>query len=478
MVPGGVGPCPELWLRCGPECVEFFLKITDLVNPDPTSDLVFDHISIVNRTLYAAPLVGQTAGESIKAISGKLSGGAGPGSAIGRAAGSPTPEPAAASRQTGRIRLELWHRRDGVERLEATIGEFDAGQVHLGDLVRGGLLRLAPGVDRTGRPSLTMETPYGIGTRAPEAIDRDQDGTPDLLDNCLEAANRGQVDTDGDGFGNACDADLDEDGVAGERDLARVRQCAAARADVSVDLPIQEPEWFDGERLGGSPSEPDPLTVAVAAACRGADIDGDGGVGARDVKFAQNMLGRRPGPSALARGFPVTPPSFAPVCAGGAAITRARVTLAGLEQKPGRQRVRLEGELPVPQSPPVDPLRNGIAFTVRDGRGDTLLDVAIPGGDDWTRAVVGELVVYTHRGGAPGIDEVEVRAGRGPVGIRVSGDRMDVRVSEPELPLLWQVSFDPQAVATLQCGETGFGLDPRAPSCIARGRKTGTVDCR
>jgi hypothetical protein len=40
------------------------------------------------------------------------------------------------------------------------------------------------------------------------------------------------------------------------------------------------------------------------------------------------------------------------------------------------------------------------------------------------------------------------------------------------------VSFDPQAVATLQCGETGFGLDPRAPSCIARGRKTGTVDCR
>jgi large repetitive protein len=35
--------------------------------------------------------------------------------------------------------------------------------------------------------------------------DRDDDGTSNLIDNCVETANRDQVDTDGDGKGNACD---------------------------------------------------------------------------------------------------------------------------------------------------------------------------------------------------------------------------------------------------------------------------------
>jgi len=43
--------------------------------------------------------------------------------------------------------------------------------------------------------------------------DQDNDGVVDGQDNCLLVANAGQRDTDGDGFGNFCDADLNNDGM-------------------------------------------------------------------------------------------------------------------------------------------------------------------------------------------------------------------------------------------------------------------------
>src|SRR5690606_6829295 len=42
--------------------------------------------------------------------------------------------------------------------------------------------------------------------------DRDGDGVPDALDNCIRIPNPDQRDTNGDGFGNVCDADVDGDG--------------------------------------------------------------------------------------------------------------------------------------------------------------------------------------------------------------------------------------------------------------------------
>ena len=42
--------------------------------------------------------------------------------------------------------------------------------------------------------------------------DLDGDGLRDARDNCLEIPNRDQRDTDGDGYGNLCDADFDNDG--------------------------------------------------------------------------------------------------------------------------------------------------------------------------------------------------------------------------------------------------------------------------
>ena len=43
--------------------------------------------------------------------------------------------------------------------------------------------------------------------------DGDGDGRPDSEDNCLEVANPGQADVNHDGFGDACDADYDDDGA-------------------------------------------------------------------------------------------------------------------------------------------------------------------------------------------------------------------------------------------------------------------------
>ena len=47
------------------------------------------------------------------------------------------------------------------------------------------------------------------------APDTDGDGVQDDLDNCLVKPNASQTDSDRDGWGNACDADYNQDGVCG-----------------------------------------------------------------------------------------------------------------------------------------------------------------------------------------------------------------------------------------------------------------------
>jgi hypothetical protein len=45
----------------------------------------------------------------------------------------------------------------------------------------------------------------GEDEQGPPVIDTDQDGAPDSEDNCVSTPNPDQLDTDGDGIGNACD---------------------------------------------------------------------------------------------------------------------------------------------------------------------------------------------------------------------------------------------------------------------------------
>lgn len=104
--------------------------------------------------------------------------------------------------------------------------------------------------------------------------DSDHDGVPDELDNCLDVANgasgpgESQRDTDGDGFGNVCDADLNNDSMANFVDLAIFQQSFAA---------TEGDEAFEAN----------------------ADFDGDGTVGLDDYSvFLQSWL-LAPGPSGV-----------------------------------------------------------------------------------------------------------------------------------------------------------------------------------
>jgi len=63
----------------------------------------------------------------------------------------------------------------------------------------------------------------GVLTLTREASDSDGDGVADNADNCLEVVNPDQRDTNGDLFGNACDPDLNNDGVINVLDLGALR---------------------------------------------------------------------------------------------------------------------------------------------------------------------------------------------------------------------------------------------------------------
>ncbi len=107
---------------------------------------------------------------------------------------------------------------------------------------------------------------------APPAADTDSDGVPDSLDNCINVANgplipdaggNSQLDADGDGYGNICDADFDNSGFVNFADLGAFRTA-----------------------FGSS----DPV----------ADMDGSGFVNFADLGLFRNAFGAAPGPSGVA----------------------------------------------------------------------------------------------------------------------------------------------------------------------------------
>ncbi len=103
-------------------------------------------------------------------------------------------------------------------------------------------------------------THVGIATVTVHVInDADNDGIDDAVDNCLYRVNPDQRDTDGDGYGNACDADLDNSGIVNFTDLAIFRK-----------------------RFGTA--DPD------------ADFDGSGVVNFADLATFRSLFGKAPGP--------------------------------------------------------------------------------------------------------------------------------------------------------------------------------------
>ncbi|RIL03031.1 MAG: hypothetical protein DCC71_15825 [Proteobacteria bacterium] len=107
------------------------------------------------------------------------------------------------------------------------------------------------------------------------SADADGDGVADASDNCRDLANANQRDTDGDGYGNLCDADLNGDGV------------------VTTSWGVVTPPSARGdlERIQ--------LTVQGGGYDQHQDLDGDGDVDDDDAGIASYRLFFPPGPSGL-----------------------------------------------------------------------------------------------------------------------------------------------------------------------------------
>ena len=79
-----------------------------------------------------------------------------------------------------------------------------------------------------------MAAPHVMASSTWTLPDADKDGVGDDVDNCPNIANTDQVDTDGDGQGNACDVDDDNDGLNDDDEL--VHGTDPLKADTDGDI--------------------------------------------------------------------------------------------------------------------------------------------------------------------------------------------------------------------------------------------------
>lgn len=111
-------------------------------------------------------------------------------------------------------------------------------------------------------------TSYGHFDVLVTPTDGDEDGVLDDSDNCAVVANPDQLDSDGDGAGDACDPDDDNDGFADEADACpltagTVNGCSAAEAVNNLEADVTALDLAAGtERL---------LTATLSAVDRAID---------------------------------------------------------------------------------------------------------------------------------------------------------------------------------------------------------------
>lgn len=96
--------------------------------------------------------------------------------------------------------------------------------------------------------------------------DFDADGICDFADNCTETPNFDQIDTNGDGYGNACDTDFDNNGMTAFSDVLMLKAA-----------------W--GSKVGD---------LAYDADC---DVDSNGAIGGADWNELRRRFGTEPGPA-------------------------------------------------------------------------------------------------------------------------------------------------------------------------------------
>lgn len=79
--------------------------------------------------------------------------------------------------------------------------------------------------------TLTVEYVYEV-----DQPDTDGDGVIDMLDNCTNVQNPAQTDTNGDNYGNACDPDLDNNGIVNTSDLGIFRAAFFSQGVTDTDF--------------------------------------------------------------------------------------------------------------------------------------------------------------------------------------------------------------------------------------------------
>ena len=122
--------------------------------------------------------------------------------------------------------------------------------------------------DGTGQTPLTNNPAIDTSPAWQLPTDIDSDGVIDLSDNCKLVANPTQLDANGDGYGNICDADLNNSGTVTTADFGLLRSVLNQAAGSS----------------------------ATAAA---ADLNGSGTVTTADFAILRARLNTAPGPSGL-----------------------------------------------------------------------------------------------------------------------------------------------------------------------------------
>jgi Big-like domain-containing protein/thrombospondin type 3 repeat protein len=155
----------------------------------------------------------------------------------------------------------------GADAVGVTVGLFQTASHGSVSVTGPGTFTYTPEPDFLGADSfiyaLDDGTHVSLATVTVSVIhDADGDGVPDEVDNCIYVWNPDQRDTDGDGYGNVCDADLNNDGIVNFEDLAIFRQ-----------------------RFGTN--NPD------------ADFDGNGIVNFADLARLRQLFLKPPGPSGL-----------------------------------------------------------------------------------------------------------------------------------------------------------------------------------
>jgi len=476
----GVGPlacsklvdCPQTtwWDVCMfGGCMELFAKFTSRINPSPETEILLDRIEVLNQTLYGLPASGLTASQSAVMIGG-LAGVAAPGAVAGieKAANSNAPVAAAPER----VLVEIWRRSAaGGERLLATVGEFDAARLRLGNVSRGRVLRLSVEVDpRTRAETLVVDTTYAIGVETEEGLqDSDRDRRPDLVDNCPAVVNPVQRDDDGDGFGNRCDPDLNNDGQVSAADVALVQSCEGA--DLSIRVPL-----LCGTQGPIDEIIPDRVAAALARHCRAADLTGDGVVDRRDTEQARSQVGNLM-PWGGDHGPALPKPVQAPGCIQPSAMEQPSLTVWGLQGRPGMQFVTINSGLTLPgDQAGSSVLGQGVRGLLRTAGGRTLLDVTVPpnAARVWP---TGRETYQSAQGAVPEVSVILYRGVKNPqqLYLHMTVKQAELAVTPQELPLSVELTFDTLAAATRRCTRAGFPGDGR-PGCFAVGR--GGVICQ